>query len=692
MPILTDYTNLGGWIDDPVETERVMKDMPFPIMDDCYSSIKDSGKGKTVLLYDFVKKVTGSHQVQIQKIGDCFVKDTLVEMADGSRKAIQDINIGEYVLTPFGNIKKITNTIKKKYNKKIYNIKTKGWKEQLECTEDHKLLVAKTHDRGIDYNNLQWIEAKNLSTNDYMLLPKYPCQNGFLKFDMADFCSKPVTEDMDFKSLRLEPVEPGYVRQKGSKYQIKRHIELNEKLSWLIGLYAAEGGCDDGKEVVFNLGSHEVLIAEKAKQYIKDVFEFDASITQVPSKPTVLYVNIYNKNIAALFKYLCPGNIYTKSLNKKLKFIDRSCKIALIEGWSIGDGWQSNTDKTATSVSVSYELVKDFFDICNSTGLTSRINVRPEYKQSKESYALCLNEAAIAQILDGDDLTDFKQKYLHEYGRLIQVKDIQLNDFDDYVYCLEVEDDHAFIANGFAVHNCVSFGAAHAIQALICTEIYLKKEKEKWVGQVATEPIYGGSRVQIGNGRLGSGDGSLGVWAAKFITDYGVLSRLVYDDYDLRQYSPTRAKQWGMPRAGCPRELWDDCREHPVGTSTKVTSVEQARDLIANGYAIGIAGNKGFSNRRDKYGIARASGSWAHMMSILGVDDDGSTAGGKKTMLVCNSWPYNWISGPTRFDQPPGSFWATYDDLEYYFVRGDSWAYSNFQGYPARPAYNIDIF
>lgn len=242
------------------------------------------------------------------------------------------------------------------------------------------------------------------------------------------------------------------------------------------------------------------------------------------------------------------------------------------------------------------------------------------------------------------------------------------------------------------IGDCVSFGAAHAIQALICTEIALKKEKEKWVGQVCTESIYGGSRVQIGNGRLGSGDGSLGAWAAKFITDYGVLSRLVYGDYDLRQYSPTRAKQWGMPRVGCPRELWDDCREHPVGTATKVTSVEQARDLIANGYAIGIAGNKGFSNRRDKYGIARASGSWSHMMSILGVDDDGSTAGGKKTMLVCNSWPYNWISGPTRFDQPPGSFWATYDDLEYYFVRGDSWAYSNFQGYPARPAYNIDIF
>lgn len=435
MPILTDYTNLGGWIDDPVETERVMKDMPFPIMDDCYSSIKDSGKGKTVLLYDFVKKVTGSHQVQIQKIGDCLNAYAQVQTNRGL-KSISEINIGDQVLTHKDNVKTVTNTIKKPYTKNLVKFTNKH--SQISLTSDHLVLT-----------------------------------------------------------------EEGWKK------------------------------------------------AQDCKPY-----------------NTILFNNKYYSDIT-----------------------------------------------------IGYDKVED-----------------------------------------------------------------------GYVYCLEVEDDHSFIANGFAVHNCVSFGAAHAIQALICTEIYLKKEKEKWVGQVATEPIYGGSRVQIGNGRLGSGDGSLGVWAAKFITDYGVLSRLVYDDYDLRQYSPTRAKQWGMPRAGCPRELWDDCREHPVGTSTKVTSVEQARDLIANGYAIGIAGNKGFSNRRDKYGIARASGSWAHMMSILGVDDDGSTAGGKKTMLVCNSWPYNWISGPTRFDQPPGSFWATYDDLEYYFVRGDSWAYSNFQGYPARPAYNIDIF
>jgi hypothetical protein len=50
---------------------------------------------------------------------------------------------------------------------------------------------------------------------------------------------------------------------------------------------------------------------------------------------------------------------------------------------------------------------------------------------------------------------------------------------------------------------------------------------------------------------------------------------------------------------------------------------------------------------------------------------------------VVNSWGPNWVSGPKRHNQPDGSFWCDADTLERYILSAnDSWAYSNFNGFP----------
>ena len=41
---------------------------------------------------------------------------------------------------------------------------------------------------------------------------------------------------------------------------------------------------------------------------------------------------------------------------------------------------------------------------------------------------------------------------------------------------------------------------------------------------LSPEVIYGGSRVEIGGGRI-RGDGSIGAWAARWVRDYGVVPR-----------------------------------------------------------------------------------------------------------------------------------------------------------------------
>ena len=78
---------------------------------------------------------------------------------------------------------------------------------------------------------------------------------------------------------------------------------------------------------------------------------------------------------------------------------------------------------------------------------------------------------------------------------------------------------------------------------------------------LAPEVIYGGSRVEIGGGRI-RGDGSIGAWAARWVRDYGVVPRGLHGSHDLRLYDENRCRDYG--RRGVPDDLEALAKEHPV--------------------------------------------------------------------------------------------------------------------------------
>jgi hypothetical protein len=244
-----------------------------------------------------------------------------------------------------------------------------------------------------------------------------------------------------------------------------------------------------------------------------------------------------------------------------------------------------------------------------------------------------------------------------------------------YDYMREASNDN-YPKRRQTIGDCVSHGAAYAVDAVKAVDIVLKGEFEEWVAETATEDIYAGSRVQIGGGRL-RGDGSIGAWAAKYVNQYGALARGKYGNVDLTTYSGAKARSWGKRGAGVPGGLIPFAKEHPILTVSQVKTYEEVRDLISNGYAVTIASGQGFSSKRDSEGFARPQGSWAHQMSILAVDDEYKRPG----VLVQNSWG-KWNGGPKRHNQPDGSFWVDAQEIERRVLsRGDSWAFSSYEGF-----------
>lgn len=219
--------------------------------------------------------------------------------------------------------------------------------------------------------------------------------------------------------------------------------------------------------------------------------------------------------------------------------------------------------------------------------------------------------------------------------------------------------------------DCVSHATRNAIDITRSVEIAVKDEPEEFIARGATEGIYQ-SRSHSGQGMTCSG-------AARYVSDYGgILIRKKYGKTDLSTYNSTIGAKKQLPNSVFKTEA----AKHRVRTVSMISTVEEARDALANGYALSVCSNVGFSSKRDSKGIAKRSGSWNHAMAWIACDDSKSVYN-ETLFLIQNSWGV-WNSGPKRLDQPDGSFWIREKDARSMLAQQGAWVFSDVEGFPAR--------
>ena len=117
--------------------------------------------------------------------------------------------------------------------------------------------------------------------------------------------------------------------------------------------------------------------------------------------------------------------------------------------------------------------------------------------------------------------------------------------------------------------SCVAFGAAISIDTLLAIDHV--ENGATYPGRTDPMTIYGGSRVQIGGGKVW-GQGSVGAWAAKWLKDYGVLLQKKYPGTDLTTYNASVCcSKFG--RGGCPPALFPEARLHPIKAYAQAKTV-----------------------------------------------------------------------------------------------------------------------
>jgi hypothetical protein len=221
--------------------------------------------------------------------------------------------------------------------------------------------------------------------------------------------------------------------------------------------------------------------------------------------------------------------------------------------------------------------------------------------------------------------------------------------------------------------DCVSHATRNACDVSRAVEIDVHNDREAWIARGATEAIYGAR----GHG----GQGMSCSRAAEFVSkNGGIVIRKNYKGVvDFTKYNGNLGAGWGG--RGLPDPVIDLANDHQIKTVSLVRTIEEARDALANGYGLSVCSNYGFSNKRDKKGIANVSGNWAHAMAWIACDDTGN----EPLFLVQNSWG-KWNDGghPEWGNIPDGSFLIRAEVAAGMLAANGSYAFSNFDGFPVQ--------
>ena len=245
---------------------------------------------------------------------------------------------------------------------------------------------------------------------------------------------------------------------------------------------------------------------------------------------------------------------------------------------------------------------------------------------------------------------------------------------------MEIESGRLSSLNQGNVGSCVGYASTICLDIAMGVSAEIKKShKEEFIFRCNPDVVYAIGRAD----NKGSWDGSRGIWSVSGLSKLGSLHKKEYEGFSLLSTQPADGRKWSA--SGLPGSFLKVAADHKLISFEKVTSIEQAKKAIQNGYPILTCAQASYTMKRDSTGFATRTGNkWAHAMAVVGYRTKGSgqTRGNLEGFLIQNSWGDTWQNGgiyPT--DMPRGSFWVKPEDLLYHLKQADSYAISRYTGF-----------
>jgi IMP dehydrogenase len=247
-----------------------------------------------------------------------------------------------------------------------------------------------------------------------------------------------------------------------------RFIKLDEALMRLIGYYIAEGyvvGNKNNRQLRFSFGIHETAYAEDVRYLINTIFGYQSTVFRNTPR-NAIEVMVYNHAIASFFELLIPRRARNKKLPGIVLNQSHERLRQLLIGALRGDGCLKDSRRIAyktSSPSLAHQIAQVFIRLGYFPSIQSYESKNENWSTT---YHIRISGAQCARFaeefpelnlkypaeLKSRQRVFFDENYLYVSVRSIEIEE----DAELEVFNIEVDEDHTYVANSVAVHNCTT--------------------------------------------------------------------------------------------------------------------------------------------------------------------------------------------------------------------------------------------
>lgn len=119
------------------------------------------------LIYEDIMRFCRENDIPVGPGRGCHLPDSIVNLADGQKKKIVDVKIGDTVIGHDEKIHNVMKTFEYDCKEEITKLTTENDKK-LELTKDHKIYAIKKEDWDKGIREPKWYEANELDEGDYV--------------------------------------------------------------------------------------------------------------------------------------------------------------------------------------------------------------------------------------------------------------------------------------------------------------------------------------------------------------------------------------------------------------------------------------------------------------------------------------------------------------------------------------------
>jgi formate hydrogenlyase subunit 6/NADH:ubiquinone oxidoreductase subunit I/intein/homing endonuclease len=390
--------------------------------------------------------------------GLCIEPETEVATNPGL-KQINQIAIGDMVLTHSGEYKPVTKVWNMNYSGLLYRIHAFGKPEALACTADHPIIAV----------------SRPLSNRKDRRLSRFTAPLMFYKpgeLKLGDYLVSPIVK----KVVHTVKYEKDVQMYRGGNSTRRLSLNAEPDLFRLIGYYFAEGSCDGGRTVNFdfNVTERETHVKDCAGLVLRH-FGKECKVKKNGEHGIRLALN---SALAEDFFSQFGKGAPNKKIPDWVFFAEPEKQLELLKGEWQGDGCrvkqarQKYLNITTTSKTLAYQLQSVYARV----GIVATIDTQLSPNRLRSYHVNVFGRWAIklAQMWNiGFDYKPTKhadkfhldERYVYLPIRKIEVERVN----DHHVMDVTVEDDHTFAPLGLATSNCVD---ACPFDALYMTNEY----------------------------------------------------------------------------------------------------------------------------------------------------------------------------------------------------------------------------